>query len=160
MEGTSNTTFSPENSTSRAMIITILYRLEGSPEVTGKSLFTDVSKDAYYNHAVIWANEKGIVEGYDDGTFRPNQNITREQLAAVFYRYAQYKGLDVSSKADLKNYKDASAIHEYALDAMKWANGTGLIEGMNETTLNPSGTAARSQTAAVFHRFCESNAVK
>ena len=141
--------------TSRAMIVTILYRLENEPGVSGKSPFTDVAAGQWYTNAVAWAAANGIVTGTTDTTFAPNGNITREQMAAILYRYASYKGLDVSRQADLSGYADASAISAYAKQAMAWANGQGLITGVTATTLNPGGNAVRAQAATILMRLCE-----
>ena len=117
MSGTSETTFSPDLTTTRGMIVTILYRLENEPTVTGTTAFTDVAADQYYANAVAWAAQNGIVSGIDATTFAPNNAITREQMAAILYRYAQFKGYDVSAKADLSVYTDAATVGAYATDA-------------------------------------------
>ncbi len=157
MNGTSATTFSPELETSRAMIVTILHRLEGRPEPEGGSTFTDVESGSWYEKAVTWAAENGIVNGYGEGIFGPSDPVTREQLAAILYRYSNFKGIDTTVEAEeiLKNFTDAHEISSYALDPMKWAVDRGLINGMTTTTLAPTSTALRSQAAAIFHRFCE-----
>ncbi len=155
MSGTSETTFSPDLTTTRGMIVTILYRLENEPTVTGTTAFTDVAADQYYANAVAWAAQNGIVSGIDATTFAPNNAITREQMAAILYRYAQFKGYDVSAKADLSAYTDAAAVGAYATDAMAWANGAELITGTSATTLSPAGNAIRAQVATILMRFCE-----
>ena len=155
MAGTSDITFSPNQTTTRGMIETILYRLEGEPTVTGKTPFTDVTADQYYANAVAWAVQNGIVAGSDATTFAPNNAITREQMAAILYRYAQFKGYDVSAKADLSTYIDAADVSAYATDAMAWASQTGLITGTSATTLSPAGQATRAQVATILMRFCE-----
>lgn len=155
MSGTSETTFSPNLTTTRGMIVTILYRLENEPTVTGTTAFTDVAADQYYANAVAWAAQNGIVAGIDATTFAPNKAITREQMAAILYRYAQFKGYDVSAKADLSVYTDAESVGAYATDAMAWANGAQLITGTNATTLTPAGNATRAQVATILMRFCE-----
>lgn len=155
MSGTSETTFSPNLTTTRGMIVTILYRLENEPTVTGTTAFTDVAADQYYANAVAWAAQNGIVAGIDATTFAPNNAITREQMAAILYRYAQFKGYDVSAKADLSVYTDAASVGAYAVDAMAWANGAGLITGTSATTLTPAGNATRAQVATILMRFCE-----
>lgn len=155
MAGTSDITFSPNQTTTRGMIVTILYRLEGEPTVTGTTAFTDVTADQYYANAVAWAVQNGIVAGSDATTFAPNNAITREQMAAILYRYAQFKGYDVSAKADLSTYIDAADVSAYATDAMAWASQTGLITGTSATTLSPAGQATRAQVAAILMRFCE-----
>ena len=155
MSGTSETTFSPDLTTTRGMIVTILYRLENEPTVTGTTAFTDVAADQYYANAVAWAAQNGIVSGIDATTFAPNNAITREQMAAILYRYAQFKGYDVSAKADLSVYTDAATVGAYATDAMAWANGAQLITGTSATTLTPAGNATRAQIATILMRFCE-----
>lgn len=155
MAGTSDITFSPNQTTTRGMIVTILYRLEGEPTVTGTTAFTDVTANQYYANAVAWAVQNGIVAGSDATTFAPNNAITREQMAAILYRYAQFKGYDVSAKADLSTYIDAADVSAYATDAMAWASQTGLITGTSATTLSPAGQATRAQVATILMRFCE-----
>lgn len=155
MSGTSETTFCPDLTTTRGMIVTILYRMENEPTVTSTTAFTDVASDQYYANAVAWAAQNGIVSGTTATTFAPNAAITREQMAAILYRYAQFKGYDVSVKADLSVYTDAAQIGSYATDAMAWANGAQLITGTSATTLTPAGNATRAQVAAILMRFCE-----
>lgn len=155
MNGVDGGRFAPNATTSRAMIVTILYRLENEPAVSGKSPFTDVAAGQWYTNAVAWAAANGIVTGTTDTTFAPNGNITREQMAAILYRYASYKGLDVSRQADLSGYADANAISAYAKQAMAWANGQGLITGVTATTLRPDGNAVRAQAATILMRLCE-----
>ena len=154
MSGISSTQFGPNGTTTRGMIVTILHRLEGKPATSG-STFTDVANGNYYTDAVAWAAANNIVGGYGDGTFGPMDNITREQLAAIMYRYASYKGYDVTGRADLTSYSDDAQVSNYALDAMQWANFTNLITGDNLNALNPSGDATRAQVAAIMMRFCE-----
>ena len=155
MNGTGETTFGPDETTTRGMIVTILYRMEGEPE-TEAADFTDVNADAYYADAVAWANANGIVTGYGDGLFGPEDTITREQMAAILYRYAQYKGYDVTTGGmALNEYTDASQISEYAVTAMQWANEQGLITGSTSTTLEPQGNAIRAEAATILMRFCE-----
>lgn len=155
MSGTSETTFSPDLTTTRGMIVTILYRMENEPTVTSTTAFTDVASDQYYANAVAWAAQNGIVSGTTATTFAPNAAITREQMAAILYRYAQFKGYDVSVKADLSVYTDAASVGAYATDAMAWANGAQLITGTSATTLTPAGQATRAQVATILMRFCE-----
>ena len=159
MSGTSETTFSPDLTTTRGMIVTILYRLEGSPNLSNENLgypYADVDANAYYADAVYWARQNGIVSGMSAEQFAPNDAITREQMAAILYRYAQFKGYDVSAKADLSVYTDAAQVSTYATDAMAWANGAQLITGTSQTTLTPAGNATRAQVATILMRFCES----
>ena len=160
MKGMSPTTFEPNTATTRAMIVTMLWRLEGEPVVNAANPFDDVADGVWYTDAIIWAAENGIVEGYGNGKFGPNDDITREQLATIMYRYAKYKGYDVSASADLSGYTDVDKIGSWALDAMKWANAEGLIKGRTETTLVPQGKATRAETAAIFMRFIEGQKAK
>ena len=150
MTGTSATTFEPNTSTTRAMIVAILNRLEDGPTADGGT-FTDVANGDWYADAVNWAARVGIVAGFEDGTFRPNAPITREQMAAILYNYAQWKGYDVSSRADLSRYSDQPSL--WANDVMQWAVGEGLISGTSATTLDPQGTATRAQAASILQRF-------
>lgn len=153
MGGTGANTFSPGATTTRAMIVTILYRLEGSPEGPG-SVFTDVPAGQYYTGAVGWASSVGVVNGYEDDTFRPDDPITREQMAAILCRYAQYKGVDISRRADLTRFPDSAKVSTYAVEPMGWAVETGLITGM-DGLLAPGGSATRAQIATILMRLCE-----
>lgn len=153
MHGTGSTSFDPDAFTSRAMIVTVLYRMAGEPEVSGKAAFTDVVSGSYYDEAVAWAAETGIVEGYDGQYFGTDDPVTREQVAAILYRYAVYAGRDTSAANMLINFLDADQISAYAVPAMEWANAEGLILGMTENILNPSGEATRAQIAAILARF-------
>lgn len=153
MDGISATQFAPNSNLTRGMVVTMLYRLEGEPRVTGSSGFDDVASGAWYADAVTWAAENGIVNGVSDTEFAPNVNITREQLAAILYRYAEYNDYDVSARDDLSEFTDRSSISSYALDAMRWAVDEGLITGITNTTIEPQGTATRAQAATMFMRF-------
>ena len=153
MDGISATQFAPNSNLTRGMVVTMLYRLEGKPRVTGSSGFDDVASGAWYADAVTWAAENGIVNGVSDTEFAPNVNITREQLAAILYRYAEYNDYDVSGRDDLSEFTDRSSISSYALDAMRWAVDEGLITGITNTTIEPQGTATRAQAATMFMRF-------
>lgn len=155
MKGTSTTTFSPDVTVNRAMMVTILYRLEGAPAVSTTGSFTDVPAGQYYTDAVEWAKENKITAGYGGGLFGPNDLLTREQMATFFYRYAEFKGYDVSASADLSSYTDLATVGSYALDAFKWTNANGLIKGTTTTTLSPKGDATRGQLAVILCRFCE-----
>lgn len=155
MAGTAADVFAPNATTTRAMIVTILYRLEGSPAVTGTNAFVDVPAGQWYTDAVNWAAANQIVKGTSATTFAPNASITREQMAAILYRYAQYKGYDVTKKADLSGYSDNSQVGAYAKDALAWANAAKLINGVTNTTLAPQGNATRAQVSAILHRFCD-----
>ena len=152
MNGITSTTFGPNRTTERGMIVTILYRLEGEPTV-GASTFSDVASNFYYTDAIAWAAENDIVNGYPDGTFRPGQAITRQEMATILYRYASYRGYDVSASASLSGYTDAAQVGAYAADAMAWANATGLVTGTTVTTLTPTGGATRAQVATILMRF-------
>ena len=153
MDGVSDTQFAPNSNLTRGMVVTMLYRLEDEPRVTGSSGFDDVASGAWYADAVAWAAENGIVNGVSDAEFAPNDNITREQLAAILYRYAEYNDYDVSGRDDLSEFTDRSSISSYALDAMRWAVDEGLITGITDTTIEPQGTATRAQAATMFMRF-------
>ncbi len=154
MTGTSDDTFEPGSKTSRAMVVTVLYRIENEPAVSETSPFTDL-KQSWYIPAVSWAYKYEIVKGMTATTFTPSGNITREQMAAILYRYSQYKGYDVSASNDLSSYKDADEVSDWAKEAMMWANGTGLITGMSETILSPKGDSTRAQLATILERYIE-----
>ena len=156
MMGTSPTTFSAEGTTTRGQIVTILWRMEGSPVVDYLMDFDDVSLDSYYTEAIRWAASEGVVGGYGDGKFGPNDPITREQFAVILYRCAQKQGFDTTQGGmAVREYADYDAISPYALKAMGWANAAGIIGGTSPTTLAPQGTATRAQAAAMLMRFCE-----
>ena len=155
MNGTSSNVFSPNATTTRGMIVTMLYRLEGEPRVSGTSTFDDVANGMYYADAIAWAAGNDIVTGYDDTTFGPNDAITREQMAAILYRYAQYKGYRTTASADLSGYVDAGDVSSYALSALQWASAEGLVTGTSSTALTPGGSATRAQVATIFMRFME-----
>ena len=154
MNGTSRNRFSPYGTATRGMLVTILYRMENEPRCFGSAVFSDVKPGAYYEKAVVWASQNNIVSGYTDGTFRPDAPVTREQLASILYRYTLYRGQDVSAgeTTSLTGYGDAQAVSSYALPAMRWACGTGILQGANGK-LNPSGLATRAQLAAMLHRY-------
>lgn len=156
MSGYGNGVFGPNDHLSRAQLCQILYNKEGRPAVTGNSAFTDVANGAWYFDAVTWAAENGIVGGYGGGLFGPEDNITREQLAAILYRYAQAKGYDVSVGEDtnILSYADALDVSEWAIPAMQWACGSGVINGVTDSTLVPQGNATRAQAATMLMRFC------
>lgn len=150
--GTDSRSFSPNASMTRAMLVTVLYRLEGEPTVTGRSSFTDVRSGAYYEKAVIWAAANGIVTGTDSTSFSPGAKVTREQLAAILYRYAQYRKLDTDASAKLNSFTDADSVSAYASEALGWAVSESLINGASGK-LMPKGDATRAQVAAILHRF-------
>ncbi len=154
MSGISDTAFAPDADTTRAMIVSVLYRLDGSPEVD-KAGFTDVPEGAWYADAVAWGEANGVVSGYNEELFGPDDSITREQMASILYRYAQYKGIDVSANTDLSGYSDAASVSDWAVTSLGWANAEELITGMSDTELAPTGTATRAQAASILMRFCE-----
>ena len=155
MLGTSKTLFSPHGTATRGMMATILWRMEGSPAPKGKNSFTDVEAGKWYADAITWAAENGIFAGYGKDKFGPDDPITREQIAAIFYRYADYKGYDLTVKGNLDKFKDADKITDYAKTAMQWAVGSGLVKGKSGNLLDPQGTATRAEIAAMLHRFIE-----
>lgn len=154
MNGTADNTFSPKANTTRGMVVTVLYRLENQPSTSAAS-FTDVASGAYYANAVAWANANGIVSGYGSGKFGPNDKVTREQLAAILYRYAQYKKYDVSGAKSLDGYTDVQSVSSYAVPALQWANAAGVVTGKSGSKLDPKGNATRAEVAAMLMRFCE-----
>ena len=154
MNGTAANTFSPKANTTRGMVVTVLYRLENQPSTSAAS-FTDVASGAYYANAVAWANANGIVSGYGSGKFGPNDKVTREQLAAILYRYAQYKKYDVSGANSLDGYTDVQSVSSYAVPALQWANAAGVVTGKSGSKLDPKGNATRAEVAAMLMRFCE-----
>lgn len=154
MQGTGAGKFEPNTTLNRAMLATVLWRIEGEPSPQATNPFTDLKQD-WYKNAVIWASENGIVEGYGNGLFGPADALTREQMATMLYRYAQYKKQDTSKAADLSKYKDASGISDWALNAMKWANAEGLITGRSATTLAPEGVANRAELATIMMRYLD-----
>ena len=156
MKGTSDTAFSPNVSTSRGMLITILYRLTGNPDIAADCPFSDVARGSYYEDAITWGAQEEIITGYRSGTFGPDDPITREQLAVIFYRYARYLGMDaVTTAENLTGFADDDTVSEYAVAAMNWAVGAGLINGVGNGLLKPQGNAVRAQVAAMLQRFCE-----
>ena len=162
MTGTSATTFEPNTSLSRAMLVAVLHRLEGSPQASAGD-FTDVADGDWYAQAVNWAASVGIVNGFDDGSFQPNAAITREQMAAILRNYdaklaqtgAAYKGLDVTASGDLSTYSDAASVSDWAKESVVWMVGSGLIGGYEDNTLRPQGTTTRAEVSAVFERYLE-----
>lgn len=152
MQGTEANKFSPNLETTRGMIITMLWRMEGQPNVTN-SVFTDVPADSYYAKAIAWGSAYGIVEGYDDGLYRPDQNISRQELAAILYRYAAYSGRNVSQRRDLSGFADAASVSQWASEYMSWAVAEGLIQGTDMNRLEPLSFATRAAAAAMLERF-------
>ena len=159
MNGTTATTFAPSENLTRAMLIAILYRAEGEPAVNKSIPFSDVAVNAYYANAVIWAQQNGIVNGVTENAFAPDNNITREQIAAIMFRFAKYKGYDVSvgESTNILSYTDARDVSEYAVSAMQYAVGSGLMKGKTESTINPLDNATRAEIAAILQRFIEAN---
>lgn len=154
MSGTGDGAFSPNAVTTRGMIVTVLHRMEGKPLVYGET-FSDVTETAYYADAVAWASAKDIVTGYGNGRFGPDDAITREQFATILYRYAKMQGYETTSRGDVSRFADGNSVSSYAVEAMSWAVGEGLIAGTDGNKLDPSGKATRAQTAMILKRFCE-----
>ena len=159
MNGTSENHFSPDVYLTRAMLVTVLYRAEGEPEITNDNSFADVENGSYYEKAVAWAKANGIVNGTSATTFEPNMSITREQIAAIMHRYADFKGHDVQvgENTNILSYDDVHNVSEYAIGAMQYAVGSGLIKGKTEVTLNPLDNATRAEAAAILERFIKAN---
>ena len=155
MNGTSTTTFAPLMTTNRAMVVTMLWRLEGQPKAEATLSFTDVEQGVWYTDAVNWAASKGIVKGYSDTVFAPNDTVTREQLATILYRYAEYKEYDVSAKGDLTAFTDGAKTSSWAAQAMEWAVGSKLLSGKGGSVLDPTGTATRAEVAQIFMNFAQ-----
>lgn len=156
MNGVSSRTFAPNANLTRGMLVQILYNMEGKPKGTAAN-FSDVQADAWYAEAVGWAATNKVVTGYADGTFRPNAAVTREQAAAILYRYAKSKGIDVSvgENTNILSYVDVQQASEYAIPALQWAVGAGVLNGKNGSRLAPTGTATRAEIAAIMQRWCE-----
>ena len=155
MNGTDGSLFSPESTTTRAQVVTVLYRLAGQPAADWENPFWDVPASAWFHDAVTWAWENDITGGVSSTHFGAGNAVTREQLAAFLYRYAQDQGYDTSARADLSGYSDAGLVSSYATEALSWANATGLITGTTGTTLSPQGSATRAQVATILSRFCQ-----
>ena len=156
MNGVGDGKFAPNDTTTRAHVVTMLWRLDGSPAYVGMSEFSDVDNEQWYGPAIRWASAEGIVNGYDDGRFGANDAVTREQLVTILYRYAQYKKMDVSVGEDtnILSYDDAFDVHQWAMSAMQWAVGAGVVNGIG-TNLEPAGDASRAQVATMLWRFCK-----
>ena len=155
MDGVGGNRFAPNSETTRAQLVTILYRLEGEPAVSGDLPFTDVETGIWYTDAILWAAQNNIVNGVSDTEFAPGDDLTRQQLVTILYRYAEAKGYDVSASADLSGYPDADQVQDYAQPAMAWAVAENIIQGMEDGTLKPAGNASRAQIATILMRFCE-----
>ena len=155
MSGTSANEFSPDVTTSRAMLVMILYRLAGSPAVDGTPFFTDVEAGAWYAQAVNWASANGIVDGYGEGLFGPNDPVTREQMAVILQRYCQYAGVDVTNRSALDRFADSADVAAWSQEAVEWAVADGLISGTDANLLLPGGDATRAQAAQILMSLCE-----
>lgn len=155
MNGTDGSLFSPESTTTRAQVVTVLYRLAGQPAADWENPFWDVPASAWFHDAVTWAWENDITGGVSSTHFGAGNAVTREQLATFLYRYAQDQGYDTSARADLSGYSDAGLVSSYATEALSWANATVLITGTTGTTLSPKGSATRAQVATILSRFCQ-----
>ena len=155
MNGTSDQYFTPSGKTTRGQAVTILYRLAGSPKVSGVGSFTDVKSGTWYSEAVQWAVKNSIASGYGNGKFGPNDTLNRQQLATMLIRYAHLKNYDTKPSGDLSKFNDGNKVDSYAKTAMEWAVVTGLISGSSDGNLNPNGPATRAQLAAILHRFAE-----
>lgn len=155
MNGTDGSLFSPESTTTRAQVVTVLYRLAGQPAADWENPFWDVPASAWFHDAVTWAWENDITGGVSSTHFGAGNAVTREQLATFLYRYAQDQGYDTSARADLSGYSDAGLVSSYATEALSWANAAGLITGTTGTTLSPQGSATRAQVATILSRFCQ-----
>ena len=157
MFGTSETEFVPNGNLTRGMIVTILYRSEGEPAINRGISFQDVDMDAYYANAVVWAQQNGIIKGISETEFAPDNNVTREQLAAIMFRYAQFNGMDAVTTEENLCFEDATYISEYAVSAMNWSVGKNYIFSRTEGKINPQEPATRAEVAAFIHRFMENN---
>ena len=154
MNGLSDSQFAPEDTTTRAMMVQVIYNIMGRPE--NRPLpepFEDVAWDAWYAEAIKWAKWNGLVEGVSETHFAPNAPVTREQMVTMFYRFANALGMDTTARADLSAYTDGNRVSDWADDAMGWAVNAGIINGMTETTLVPQGNSTRAQIATVLQRF-------
>lgn len=153
--GTSETKFSPDAEMTRAMLVTVLHRLEGTPKVENAAAFGDVAAGQWYSDAVAWASESGLVKGYTENTFGTNDSVTRQDMVTILYRYLQYKGMTPDGAKEIADFTDVGEVSAYALDAVKWAYGTGLVKGTSATTLSPKAKATRAQVATIILRYIE-----
>ena len=156
MEGMSATTFQPNGTLTRAQAVQTFYNLEGQPDISDENLgypYEDVDAQAWYGNAVYWARITGVATGYGDGTFQPGNRITRQEFAQMLYNYAKYKGYDLTAEGDLSQFPDSGSVADWAEAAMSWANGNKLINGHDDGTLEPGGTATRAQAASILTRF-------
>lgn len=157
MNGVAASYFAPKDKMERSMVATILYRMSKAPAPTYQNVFSDVPDGQWFTEGIVWSYQNGVVDGYGNGIFGPNDSISREQFATMLYRYAKFCGYDTSSSASLSQFKDAGSISQYALNAMKWAVAKGYINGTSSTLLEPNGTATRAQCAAMMTRFMMAN---
>ena len=155
MNGMTDNTFGPEVTLTRAMVVTMLYAMDGKPEISGTNPFSDIHEGDWYINPVLWAAEKGVVAGYDDGTFRPSEAVTREELATMLRSYAAYKGKDASANGDLSGFADQASVSSWATDNVSWAVGHGIISGRSGNMIAPRGTATRAEAATMFTRLCQ-----
>ena len=153
MAGTDNRIFSPNVALSRAMVAQILYAMEGKPAATSSGKFTDVAAGDWYANAVNWAAAKGIVAGFEDGTFQPNANVTREQLALILAGYAKLKGQNTASTADINSFSDSASVSAWAADGVRWAVEKGIISGKPGNLIDPQGTATRAEMATMIRNL-------
>lgn len=153
MLGVSDKLFGVSTNTTRGMMATVIYRLEKEPGVAFEKVFNDVDNGKWFSQAITWANANGVAVGYDDNSFGPEDNVTREQLVTMLYRYAAKKGYDVSKQADLSAFVDAGRVSGYAREAMGWAVANGIIQGRGANTLAPTDLALRVEVATIFQRF-------
>ena len=156
MKGTGENIFSPDLPVTRAMLVTVLYRNAGEPATNSNIPFADIDMDMYYANAVVWAQQNGIVNGVTETEFAPDANVTREQIATIMFRYAQYKGMNAITMEENLHFDDSDEIFDYAVTAMNWAVGTGLMKGKTPATINPKDNATRAEIAAILQRFMES----
>ena len=161
MKGIGDDKFAPDSHLTRAMLVTMLYRADGEPEVETVNSFGDIKENAWYEKAVLWAKENGIVNGVTETEFSPDSDITREQIATIMHRYAKHKGDDVESgkNTNILSYNDSDSISDYAKASLQWANGIGLINGKTESSLNPLDNATRAEAATIFYRFVKANLI-
>ena len=157
MNGITENEFGPDVLLTRGMLVTMLYRNAGEPATNRSIPFADIDMGMYYANAVIWAQQNGIASGVTETEFAPNANITREQIAAIMFRYAQYKGMNAITMEENLHFDDSDEIFEYAVTSMNWAVGTGLMKGKTPATINPKDNATRAEVAAILQRFIENN---
>lgn len=156
--GKTDTAFAPNEIISRAMMVTVLYRAEGEPEITGTATFADVDANAYYAKAVAWGQQNGMIKGYSETEFAPDESITREQIAAIIYRYAQYKGVAPTGAWAIRlDYADLAEISDYAAEAVMYCKLKGIMQGKDNNNFAPQDNATRAEIAALMHRFIEAN---